>query len=605
MQQSWVDLEISNGSTFVTVRRYAVPPEGINSDLITVWEGPLLSAPDSDVREPRYYYVGRGGTAQNEGGFHNYLARFLGWELPVVPTYSGKEAPLYLQVLASLFFVEQKQGWSGIVPRMPTQYQIREPLRRSIEFYLKLDVMERARRRSELQQALTVLRAEYSSLRGALDAAAHVSNARVLGASEFGSAAFFRSPLFDAVSGEAEAGTVVTIYRQDQWETLQDALGRLQDEIREASTFVRSRISNDESAALEAGLAQARERLRRITIELQALDDSANMMDMQRGVLEKRRRLLEQEQRRYKDIVALESMGAQFSAHAIAHHDCPTCQQSLDGTESLSGAPVLSTVESAALVGQQLETVSNVINDASVSARANDAARGALEQEASALRAQIRAIQADLEAEAPSISVARLQAKLAAEARNQELIRLRDNAQVIINDLLDAQRRANEIKGELDSLGDEVFTEEDNRKLGRWQRELRDFLSTFSFLVFAPREISIDPQAMRPAHGESDLGFQGSASDGLKLRWAYLLSLVQTSASVSGCHPGLLLLDGPRMYDVEPAAMKSFLRACTQLIGEGGQAQVILTLSEDPAVIHDWLSGCEYGVVNVTERLLA
>lgn len=606
VRESLIDLEISNGNESITIRRYPKPPEGIKSDLITVWQGNRLSGSgDEYAQEPDYYYVGRGGTAQNEAGFHNYLARFLGWVLPVVPTYSGKEAPLYLQVLASLFFVEQKQGWSGIVPRMPTQYQIREPLRRSIEFYLRLDVMELARRRSELQQEFSVLRAEYSAQRGALESAAHVSNARVVGTSEFGSATFYRNPLFGADSGEAEAGSVLAVHDQGHWEPLLDSLAHLQERIQTASMPVRPRLNDEEAAALGDELSHARERLRRVTQRMQSLDESANMMDLQSGILEKRRRLLEQELRRYKDIVALEDLGAEFSAHAIAHHDCPTCQQSLNGTESLSGAPVLSTAKSAALVSQQLQTVSNVIDDATASARSNSAARSALEQEAAEIRAHIRAVQSDLEAEAPNVSIARLQEKLVAENRYRELVRLRDSAQVVVNDLLATQRRARVLKAELDSLGDEVLTNRDTRKLQSWQKSLQEFLTSFGFSVFAPAEITIDPQAMRPAHGESDLGFQGSASDGLKLRWAYLLSLVQASAAVGGCHPGLLLLDGPRMYDIGPTAMRAFLRSCSHLPGEGGQAQVILTLSESRSVIEDWLSGCNFRIVDIEERLLS
>ncbi|MYV77969.1 hypothetical protein GT352_29155 [Streptomyces sp. SID1046] len=605
VKQSWVDVEISNGHDFITVRRYPVPPEGIKSDLITVWPSALLSRAEIESTAPRYFYVGRGGTAQNEAGFHNFLARFLGWELPVVPTYSGKDVPLYLQVLAALFFVEQKQGWSGIVPKMPTQYQIREPLRRSIEFYLNLDIMERARRRAELQQGLSVLRSEYSALRGALESAAHVSNARVVATSEFGSAAFYRESLFDSVAGEAPAGKVLTVFHQDQWLSLEGMLADLQAAIQEIASPHRGRLSEQDVSGLDLALTGARERLRAITLELQSFDDSSNMMDLQLGILEKRRRLLEQERRRYKDIQALESLGADFSSHAIVHRDCPTCQQSLDGTESLSGAPVLTNSESSALVDQQLATISNVIDDAVRSSRANEAARGALEQEAGEMRVRIRAIQADLEAQAPSLSIAQIQAAITAEFRYQELIRLRDNAQVIVTDLLRVQSRASHLKSELDALGDEVFSDQDARKIDGWQRALRKFLADFGFLVFAPNEITINPQGMQPAHGDSDLGFQGSASDGLKLRWAYLLSLVQVSMGMEGSHPSLLLLDGPRMYDVEPGAMRTFLRSCSALNSDGLRSQIILTLSEEPGVIEEWLAGCDYEVLNIEGQLLA
>ncbi|MFD4545525.1 hypothetical protein [Streptomyces sp. NPDC058466] len=604
VRQALIDLEITNGTSSITVRRYSVPPAGVNSDLITVWDEPLLSGGGNESPSPAYYYVGRGGTAQNEAGFHNYLARFLGWTLPLVPTYGGKEVPLYLQVLAALFFVEQKQGWSGIVPRMPTQYQIREPLRRSIEFYLKLDVLERARKRAELQQGLSVLRAEYAEMRGALDSAAHLANARVTTTNEFGTTAFYRNPLFGIDADSIDAGEVLTLYQQTDWETLNEGVQRLQISIRSLAEAQRAPFVGPDGEVLNSELRQARDRLREITTELQALDDAANMLDMQRGTLEKRLRLLKQEQRRYKDIRSLESLGAEFSQHAIAHHDCPTCQQSLDGTEIMSGAPILSTTESSALVDQQVQTIATVIDDAERSNRANEAARGSLEREAGEIRSRIRAIQADLEGEAPGVSVAQLQKRILEEARLQELLRLRDNAQGTINELIDTRKRAIQVKVQLDDLGDGEFTAKDTRKFNTWQQHLRRLLASYQFTVFAPTEVGIDSQTMRPVHGQSDLGFQGSASDGLKMRWSYLLSLVQTSGAMNGMHPGLLLLDGPRMYDVEPSAMRPFLQSCAQLPYRGGKAQVVLTLSENPDVIRDWLSGYEYQIVDVEEKLL-
>ncbi|MGI5137801.1 hypothetical protein [Streptomyces sp. CA-106110] len=425
-----------------------------------------------------------------------------------MPTYGGKEVPLYLQVLAALFFVEQKQGWSGIVPRMPTQYQIREPLRRAIEFYLKLDVMERARKRAELQQGLSVLRTEYAELRGALDSAAHLANARVTATNEFGTSAFYRNPLFGIDPDSIDAGEVLTLYQQTDWETLNEGVQRLQLSIRSLAEAQRAPIIGPDGEVLNGELRQDRGRLREITTELQALDDAANMLDMQRGTLERRLRLLKQEQRRYKDIRSLESLGAEFSQHAIAHHDCPTCQQSLDGTEIMSGAPILSTTESSALVDQQVQTITTVIDDAERSTRTNEAACGSLEREAGEIRSRIRAIQADLEGEAPGVSVAQLQKRILEEARLQELLRLRDNAQGTINELIDTHKRAIQVKAQLDDLGDGEFTAKDTRKFNTWQQHLRRLLASYQFTVFAPTEVGIDSQTMRPVHGQSDLVLQ-------------------------------------------------------------------------------------------------
>ncbi|MEL7263602.1 MAG: hypothetical protein AAFP69_02160, partial [Planctomycetota bacterium] len=64
-----------------------------DKNLIGVWYGPALSDPGE--YEFRDFFVNRAGGATHEAGFHRELARFLGWELPQVPTFDGNESPLY------------------------------------------------------------------------------------------------------------------------------------------------------------------------------------------------------------------------------------------------------------------------------------------------------------------------------------------------------------------------------------------------------------------------------------------------------------------------------------------------------------------------------
>jgi hypothetical protein len=149
--ESYVMLEFENeAGQIATVRRYA-RHRAIDTQLITVWDGPVLTAPTKKVRESAYF-VRRPGAAQREAGFHHWLADFVGWELPEVALYDGRTSPLYLETIFPLFFVEQKRGWAGIQAQIPTYLRIRDVGRRNVEFVLALSGGDLVAERQLLQE---------------------------------------------------------------------------------------------------------------------------------------------------------------------------------------------------------------------------------------------------------------------------------------------------------------------------------------------------------------------------------------------------------------------------------------------------------------------
>jgi hypothetical protein len=82
--QSYVTLEFENeAGQIATVRRYAAHGS-IDTNLITVWDGPALTGEHGRFRESAFF-VRRPGAAQREAGFHHWLTEFVGWQLPEVP----------------------------------------------------------------------------------------------------------------------------------------------------------------------------------------------------------------------------------------------------------------------------------------------------------------------------------------------------------------------------------------------------------------------------------------------------------------------------------------------------------------------------------------
>lgn len=132
--ESEVYLEIENGQgSRITVQRTLKGTR--DNHLITVYQGPALTQPAGTFTATDFF-VNRPGGASRERGFHRYLAGFLGWDLPKVPSFDGNETPLYLQCLFPFFVVEQTRGWSSILPPVPTHLRVKDAHKRAVEFIL-------------------------------------------------------------------------------------------------------------------------------------------------------------------------------------------------------------------------------------------------------------------------------------------------------------------------------------------------------------------------------------------------------------------------------------------------------------------------------------
>jgi hypothetical protein len=125
-------------------------------------------------------------------------------------------------------------------------------------------------------------------------------------------------------------------------------------------------------------------------------------------------------------------------------------------------------------------------------------------------------------------------------------------------------------------------------------------LEAFEFESAKPQEVSID-DTMSPTVEGYDISFQNFASDGIRLRWAYLLSLLEVAGHLGDRHPGLLILDEPGQQGVEHSSLASLYRVVTDLSSSG---QILLTTSEPASVLAEWFANGNYQLIDLQgERL--
>lgn len=569
--QSYVELEISNARGEIVVLHRDIVGEK-STKLIQTWYGPSLSS-DIPRGERRDYYVLDGGSATSESGFHAFLAEFLDWDLPAVARYDGTECPLYLEAIFPMLFVEQKRGWSSIQGPFPTFFRIQDIARRVMEFLLDLETAKNRRRRAELRAAIAELVGRWSDRRKGLEeAAARVG--RVRGLAVQPSAEFAVAPMLD-----------MQLYYQGDWVRLSDVI-----------QLVSSRIAELESAQLETVEQAAPDTQERVTALRSLLDAQSAVLEAVRGeysaetqdneALVERVKALETDLKRNQDAQKLQRLGSDLG-RAASDHICPTCHQDVSNE-------LLPTVESAgmaideniAFVKSQLELYRSGLANSRERLQEIAARYRGMERDIQDKQQQLRTLRQELTRPSSSPSRAAIEEIIRSQAFVDRLQSIDELAISLLDELTEIAAEWAISTSALQRLPIDELTLADKLKIDHLQSSIRGHLERYGFGSFQPGEISLSndnfrPLVLRTEKGETvekEINFEMSASDAIRLKWAYYLSCMELMKTFKVNHPGLTIFDEPGQQEVESSSLFAFLRTASRASQYG--YQVVVSTSE-------------------------
>ena len=569
--ESHVTVEIENSKgDLLTVRRDVAG--GMDRKLARTWP---CSIDDVDFGRgsQRDFFLHDPGAATREDGFHRYLAEFIGWNLPTVPRFDGDEVPLYIEALFPLFFVEQKRGWSTVLGPLPTQLGIQDLPRRVMEFLLDLDAGKVRRRRTELRRERLVLETRYRERRKEL--AEGSKFVRLTDVPNEPSAAF-------AQGGEVH----LTVFYEDEWHPLAELMRTIRAQLSEFESTELAPVE-DATAELHAALAERERAYGMLTSEVEVLRQDYQLALSERSAFEDRVRALETDLRRNQDAVKLQELGSTLGA-SLSHHQCPTCHQSVD-TELLPtvSRSAMGLPENIAFLRSQLDLYRAMLGSANEGISAMAVRYQALREELHELQAQIRSVKKDLLRPARSPTRSELEGVVRLEARLERWAAQQERVDASIDDLRAIAAQWVAVQVELKELGSGQLTQTDKNKTAFVQSTLQRLLAQFGFSSFRPTDITLSLDDFRPQvttedeNGDvavRDIGFEASASDGVRLKWAYFLSLLRLSSRFATNHLGVLIFDEPGQQQMKEADLSSFFVASAE--SADGDRQLIVTTSQ-------------------------
>src|SRR5258706_2027208 len=118
----------------------------------------------------------------------------------------------------------------------------------------------------------------------------------------------------------------------------------------------------------------------------------------------------------------------------------------------------------------------------------------------------------------------------------------------------------------------------DEAKLRLLQDSFVDQLGEYNFTSFLIDRIAISHETYRPSRDGYDIGLT-SASDTIRIIWAYLLGMLEVSRSAQTNHLGLLIFDEPRQQGAQAMSFDALLKRAAEAVSVGQHG--MFTTSEE------------------------
>ncbi len=220
------------------------------------------------------------------------------------------------------------------------------------------------------------------------------------------------------------------------------------------------------------------------------------------------------------------------------------------------------------------------------------------------LQNRSRTLKTSLTAPGSGPSTAAIQERVVLQERIRTRERIAERLQEIRNQLAKVAADFASAMTELKGLPVHALSPDDRGKLGALRTRLVEQLGLYGFSTFRPEDIDISPDSYRPVNEGFEMGFEISASDAIRLKWAYQIALLETALEF-GCsgHPGLLVFDEPRQQETERVSLAGLLGRAASA-GERG-AQIVFATSEERAELEPMLRGLKYKIISFDGHVIS
>lgn len=584
--ESGAYLEISNGNETRTIYRN-IKSESKSNHLITVYYGSYDSIGDyKTVSED--YYVNIKNAATSERGFHTFLEEFLHMDLPLVRASDGNERKLYLQLVFASMFIEQRHGWSSLLSGMPI-FGIKESKKRIVEYVLGLDTLKNEKERDRLNTVKAQLERKWEQLISDIQQSVYSESCEIA-----------NLPLHPQVLSDADYSRIVVSVSGSS--SITDEIQRLTAEHKELRQL-KPRV-HDNFAALNNELSET---------QTQILDFESRLQDICRSLashneaikrLNADQEIVNSDIRNNNDAARLQKFGSEAIESDISADICPVCKQHIQDnlldTVAING--YMSIEDNIRHLQEQKKMLEFTLGSRKESRDKLLREKEDLEARLITLRRLAHALRSDLFTTTDTeVSEAIMLKRIEITNRIERLSKLENTIATLTERLRELSKEWKSYLEQKGKLPKNNISVSDIEKINLLKKKFIDNLKRYhysSLSSFEGIDISIDSSLLPTVDG-FDMKFDSSASDGIRVIWAFTMALLQVSIEKGGNHPSVIIFDEPAQQSIVPEDMKSFIESVIE-INKSFQIIIAITLNSQELIeIINELDVSSYHIITI------
>lgn len=552
-------LEISNGVEAITLLRTA-KRNGRDSHMITVYFSPYSRIFDEETQK-KDTYVNQPNAAMNEAGFHKFLEDFLQLELPMVQATDNLQRKLYLQLIFSCMFIEQKHGWSDLFSGMPI-LGIKESKKKVIEYVLNLDTLINEKKKEQLLTDKKNIENEWRQCRSDLCLITRGCQGQVI-----------NFPDAPQIMKEEAIESICVMIEED---TIDNRILLLKDNLSSMSRLKPKVVDNFD---------ELQEELDKTEDECQKVKDYIIECKKELYAVQHRIRSIFQDTEvirtdlsNNKDAAKLQKLGSELNLH-ISDNRCPVCQQKIQDSllPGINDVPVMSVEENIKHLDAQLKMMEFALK--SHKAKESEL-KDAIEQAQSRLTSLTRLAQivrSDLYSVNDDLSESIVYKRIELEMEIKKLLDVNKEVELCKTHIRELVNRWKAYREEVEKLPSKGKTQNDRKKIDMLRDKYIGNLRRFGYKSIPDLDlVTISEESYLPLYEGFDMKFDSSASDGIRVIWAFTMALLQVSLEMKGNHPGLLIFDEPDQQSTMIGDMKAFFDA---IVEKNVDSQVIVAIT--------------------------
>lgn len=589
-------VEIENKKGKVKTFKRAITSKDKNTKLVQIIDGAYLTANEKGNFESKYTFLHDSGSAQDtELGFFAFFEQFIGLDLPSVSNNNGGESKLYLQAIFSSIFIEQKRGWTNYIANTP-YYPISGLREKIVSFLMDLDNFRKEKEMDDLKSERDNISSIWSEISTSIKLILKPLSLNVSGLSGKPTIDFN----FELVNvGEGEG---------DDFKGIQAILLELADSIRSIEEREKSNIK-EQSPELVDSIEKLRNEISELMLLHKMSGDEVRISSSKIKQYQQTLDSVKTDLKKNRLTQKVNDFGAKINLKT-AKDQCPTCLNPLDGTlappenESMP----MTIDENIRHLENQKVMIESLLNGLEKQISKEEAAQLKIAQELKAKKVELTSYRKEM-LSFTTTNETDIRRKVGLETRYSSLIEAKKEIDVYLRRLKSLSKDYQICQSSINNMSKFSNSYNDSKKIELLEEIFKELATKFGYRSAQVSDISIHPTTLIPyleglelREYSTDIKSDSSASDFVRLIWAYLISIYKVSSEKSGNQPGILLFDEPAQHSMGLHSVNEMLKEISSL--NGLQSIVAASFDQSDAAFNESTEGVQFNLIRLPRKLI-